>query len=81
MIFRRMLLLTSLLCAAGGCASKPVLLNKSEQGVIVRYNPSAVTAAEATALAQTACAKYGRNAIQQGTGITGEIFATFSCVK
>jgi hypothetical protein len=77
----RMLPLVALLCVAGGCTSKPVVLNESEQGVAVRYNPSTVTAAEATAAAQAACAKYGRNAVQQGTGITGEILATFSCVK
>ncbi len=63
------------------CASKPVLLNASEQGVVVRYNPDATSADQAAALAQASCAKYGRNAVPQGTALTGDVFATFSCVK
>jgi len=65
----------------GGCASKPVLLNASEQGVVVRYNPDATTADQAAQAAQASCAQYGRNAVPQGTALTGDVFATFSCVK
>jgi hypothetical protein len=64
-----------------GCASKAVLLNASEEGVVVRYNPDAMTSDQAAAAAQASCAKYGRSAVPQGTALTGDVFATFSCVK
>jgi len=78
---RRASLLGLVLVAAGACTSKPVLLNASEEGVVVRYNPSSVTATEANAAAQASCQRFGRNAVLQGTGLTGEIFATYYCVK
>jgi hypothetical protein len=65
----------------GACSSKPVLLNASEQGVVVRYNPSALTRTDALAAAQASCQRFGRNAILQDTAMTGEMFATYSCVK
>ena len=69
------------LAALGGCSSPPVLLNASEEGVVVRYNPGLTTTAEASAAAQASCQRYGRNAVAQGTALTGDVFATFSCVK
>jgi hypothetical protein len=77
----RFLLLGSVVCAVAACASRPVLLNASEEGVIVRYNPDAMTATEAAAAAQASCAKYGRNAVPGETAVTGEVFATFSCIR
>lgn len=73
--------LLGVLAAIGGCGSPPVLLNASEEGVVVRYGPGSATAAEAFAAAQASCQHYGRNAVAQGTGLTGDVFATFSCVK
>jgi len=64
-----------------GCTDKPVLLNESPEGMIVRYDPNRVTATEAAAAAQAACAKYGKHAVQGATGLTGEVFTTFSCEK
>jgi len=69
------------LATAGGCSAPPVLLNAGEEGVVVRYNPGSTTADQAAAAAQAWCGKYGRRAVAQGTGITGDVFATFSCVK
>jgi hypothetical protein len=73
--------LLGVLAVIAGCSSTPVLLNASEQGVVVRYGPGSGTAAEAFAAAQASCQRYGRNAVAQGTSQTGDIFATFSCVK
>jgi hypothetical protein len=77
----RLALFGGILAATGGCSSTPVLLNASEQGVVVRYGAGSVTAADAFAAAQASCQRYGRNAVAQGTSQTGDIFATFSCVK
>jgi hypothetical protein len=77
----RCLLLGAVVCTGAACASKPVLLNASEEGVIVRYNPDVMTATEAGAVAQAACAKYGRNAVPGEIALTGEVFATYSCVR
>jgi hypothetical protein len=57
------------------------LLNASEQGVIVRYNPDVMTATEAAVAAQASCAKYGRHAVPGEIALTGEVFATFSCIR
>lgn len=75
------LLLGGFLAALAGCSSQPVLLNASEEGVVVRYAPGSATTAQALAAAQASCAKYGRHAVQQGIGVTGDVFTTFSCVK
>ena len=81
MISYRALILGGVLVASGGCGSAPVVLNASEEGVVVRYSPGSATAADAFAAAQASCQRYGRNAVAQGTGATGDIFATFTCVK
>lgn len=81
MTWHRAFLFGSFLAVIGGCSSSPVLLNASEEGVIVRYSPGSVTTAQASAAAQASCAKYGRRAVQQGTSSTGDVFITFSCVK
>ena len=81
MTLPRFALCLGVVAAAGGCGSTPVLLNPSEEGVVVRYDPGTVTSAEALAAAQASCAKYGRKAVAQGTALTGDIFATYSCVK
>jgi hypothetical protein len=78
--WHRMLVFGSFLAALAGCSSPPVLLNASEEGVIVRYGAGS-TPAQALAAAQASCAKYGRHAVQQGIGVTGDVFTTFSCVK
>ncbi len=78
---RTLLISGSILAALGGCASQPVLLNASPEGVVVRYNPGTVTPAQAAAAAQASCQKYGRNAVPQGSGMTGDVFATFTCVR
>ena len=77
----RFLVLGMLAMTLGACTAKPVLLNASEQGVVVRYDPNRVTASDAAAAAQGLCAKYGRNAVQGDTALTGEVFVTFSCEK
>jgi len=77
----RIWLLGVALLLLGGCESKPVLLNASEQGVVVRYNPSSTSAAEALAAAQASCQRFGRTALLQDTAVTGEMFATYTCVK
>ena len=81
MNFDRALLVGLVLVGLTGCSSPPVVLNESQMGLVVRYNPDAVTPAEAKATAQKVCAKYGRNAVFKGLGITGDVFATYSCVK
>ena len=77
----RMMLFAGILISGGGCSSTPVLLNASEEGVVVRYDPGSVTSAEALSAAQASCQRYGRKAVAQGTALTGDVFATFSCVK
>ena len=63
-----------------GCGSQPVLLNGSEQGVVVRYSQSSGTAAEADAAAAKFCAQYGRKAIKgDGDASTGDTFVSYSC--
>lgn len=77
----RAALLSVVLMTLEACSSKPVLLNASEEGVVVRYNPSALNRADALAAAQASCQRFGRNAVLQDTAMTGEMFATYSCVK
>ena len=71
----------AVLVALGACSSTPVLLNASEEGVVVRYNPDSVTSTDAAAAAQASCQRYGRNAVAQETTRTGEVFTTFTCVR
>jgi len=79
--WKRTGLLGAVLAALGSCSSAPVLLNASEEGVVIRYNPDSATAADATAAAQASCQRYGRNAVAQETQRTGEVFTTFVCVR
>jgi len=81
MNFHRAVLLAGALISVSACSGTPVLLNASEEGVVVRYSPESVTSAQAKAAAQASCQRYGRNAVAQGTAITGDVFATFTCVK
>jgi hypothetical protein len=81
MSFARALLIGVLLAGLGGCSSPPVVLNESQEGLVVRYNPDSVTSAEATALAQKTCDKYGRKAVLKNKGFTSDVFATYTCVK
>ena len=69
------------LLSLAGCSSRPVVLNESQEGLVVRYNPNGTTAEEAAAVAQKTCGKYGRKAVFKASGFTGDTFATFSCVK
>lgn len=65
-----------------GCSSAPVLLNGSEQGVVVRYSQSASSPTDATAAAKKFCAQYGRNAVEgEGNAATGDTFVSYSCEK
>jgi hypothetical protein len=65
-----------------GCGSPPVLLNGSEQGVVVRYSQSSGSPAEATAAADKFCAQYGRKAVVGiGDASTGDTFVSYSCEK
>jgi len=79
--WKRAALVGAVLAALSSCASAPVLLNASEEGVVIRYNPDAVTAADAAAAAQASCQRYGRNAVAKETQRTGEVFTTFACVR
>src|SRR5579864_8118883 len=79
--WKRAALVGGVLTALGSCSSAPALLNASEEGVVVRYNPDSVTAADAAAAAQASCQRYGRNAAAQETQRTGEVFTTFACVR
>jgi len=79
--WKRAALVGAVLATLGSCASAPVLLNASEEGVVVRYNPDSVTAADAAVAAQASCQRYGRNAVAQETQRTGEVFTTFACVR
>lgn len=65
----------------GGCASKPVLLNASPEGVVVRYDPMFTTAAAAKTAAQAFCARYHRIAVVGASSGTAETFTSFACVK
>jgi uncharacterized protein YcfL len=71
------------LCATAGCGSSPpVLLNGSDQGVVVRYSQSSATSADAVAAAGKFCAQYGRKAVQGDANLlTGDTYVSFSCEK
>jgi hypothetical protein len=63
-----------------GCSSPPVLLNGSEQGVVVRYSQSSGSPSEAVAAAEKFCAQYRRKAVQgEGSAMTGDTFVSFTC--
>jgi uncharacterized protein YcfL len=65
-----------------GCSSPPVLLNGSEQGVVVRYSQSSGKPADATAAAEKFCEQYGRKAVEgEGNASTGDTFVAYSCEK
>jgi hypothetical protein len=65
-----------------GCNSPPVLLNGSEQGVVVRYSQSSGSRVDANAAAEKFCAQYGRKAIEgEGNASTGDTFVSYSCEK
>jgi hypothetical protein len=81
MDFRRAAVFGLTHAALAGCSSQPVVLNESQEGLVVRYNPNGTTAEEAAAVAQKTCGKYGRKAVFKASGFTGDTFATFSCVK
>lgn len=70
-------------CAIAGCGSSPpVLLNGSDQGVVVRYSQSGATSADAVAAAGKFCAQYGRKAVQGDASLlTGDTYVSFSCQK
>jgi hypothetical protein len=74
------LIATSLLCLAA-CSTPPVAVNPSEEGVVIRYGYATSSAAAAAALAQEVCAKYGRNAVFQGSDTEGDVFASYYCIK
>jgi hypothetical protein len=64
------------------CGSPPILLNGSEQGVVVRYSQGNGGSTEADDMAQKFCAQYGRKAVA-GTGdaSTGDTFVAYTCTK
>jgi uncharacterized protein YceK len=65
-----------------GCNSLPVLLNGSEQGVVVRYSQSSGDRGDATAAAEKFCEQYGRKAVAgEGNASTGDTFVSYSCEK
>lgn len=67
---------------AGCSSSAPVLLNASEEGVVVRYSQGSATSADATAAAEKLCGQYGRKAVEgEGNEMTGDTFVTFTCQK
>ena len=71
-----------LFVAACGGGSPPVLLNGSEQGVVVRYSQSTGDPDSAVAAAEKFCAQYGRKAVQgEGSAMTGDTFVSFTCEK
>ncbi len=71
-----------LVALVGGCASTPVLLNASPEGVVVRYSQGSTTSADAVAAAAKHCAQYGRQAVQgDGNSATGDTFVSFTCQK
>jgi hypothetical protein len=64
------------------CGSPPVLLNGSEQGVVVRYSQIGGNSDEADAAAAKFCAQYGRKAVAGiGDASTGDTFVSYSCDK
>ena len=72
---------TALLLAACG-GTPPVLLNGSEQGVVVRYSQSSGSPAAAAAAVEKFCAQYGRKAVAGvGDASTGDTFVSYSCEK
>jgi uncharacterized protein with PIN domain len=77
----RILLAGLFLIGLVACSSQPAVLNESQEGMVVRYNPNAVSTAEAAATAQKVCAKYGRKAVFKASAVTGDVFATYACVK
>ena len=69
-----------LLAACGG--GQPVLLNGSEQGVIVRYSQANGRSTDADEAAQKFCAQYGRRAVAGiGDASTGDTFVSYTCAK
>jgi hypothetical protein len=65
-----------------GCSTPPVLLNGSDQGVVVRYSQSGATSADAIAAADKFCGQYGRKAVQGDASVmTGDTYVSFSCQK
>jgi hypothetical protein len=72
----------ALTLAACGGGSPPVLLNGSEQGVVVRYSQTTGSSTEANAAAQKFCAQYGRKAVAgDGDASTGDTFVSYTCAK
>lgn len=64
------------------CSSPPVLLNGSEQGVVVRYSQSTGSRADANAAAEKFCEQYDRKAVEgEGNASTGDTFVSYSCEK
>jgi hypothetical protein len=64
------------------CSSPPVLLNGSEEGVVVRYSQSSGSRVDATAAAEKFCEQYGRKAVAgEGNASTGDTFVSYSCEK
>jgi hypothetical protein len=72
-----------LAAVVAGCSSTPpVLLNASEEGVVVRYSQSSVTSADAITAADKFCGQYGRKAVQgEASLLTGDTYVSFSCQK
>jgi hypothetical protein len=72
----------ALLLAACGGTTPPVLLNGSEQGVVVRYSQATGDSKEADAAADKFCAQYGRNAVAGiGDASTGDTFVSYTCAQ
>ena len=74
------ILVVAILIGLASCGGKPVAINASEVGIVVRYSWSDSPEA-ATAMAQANCAKYGRNAVLQSIDNGGSVFASYYCVK
>lgn len=69
-----------LLAACSGGA--PVLLNGSEQGVVVRFSQANGSSTAADEAAQKFCAQYGRKAVAGiGDASTGDAFVAYTCAK
>lgn len=78
----RPLVIIAAACLAGCGSPAPVLLNASEEGVVVRYSQGSATSADAAAAAERFCGQYGRKAVEgEGNEMTGDTFVTFSCQK
>ncbi|HEV8015580.1 MAG TPA: hypothetical protein VGP48_08595 [Stellaceae bacterium] len=79
----RIFAVAGLAALLAGCGSAlPVLLNGSPQGVVVRYNQSGATSADAAAAAQNFCTQYGRKAFQTAaSAATGDTFVSYNCVQ